>query len=111
MKLLLLSAFLFASNVNMVAIRPVRWTNAGIEISALSVETANVDENTVDFLWKVYDDSFGVVDNGVFQISKYTMDTAGRRVADSNFIYYQSNPDSFSLNYVIEQKGFIQLGN
>ena len=93
----------------MIAISPIIWTNERIEISSLLVETANVDENTVNFLWKVYDDSFGLVDNGVYQISKYTMDTTGHRIIDSNFIYYQNNPDSFSLNYILNQKGINKL--
>ena len=106
MKIILLISFLIGTS-EMIAIKPILWTNAQIEVTKISVEVVNETAGSVDFAWRFYNDTDSLIDYGVMQIGAITMDITGKRIVDSNFIYYQSNPDSFALNYVMSQKGLI----
>lgn len=107
MKTILLISFLIGA-AEMTAIKPVLWTNAQIPVTQITVDVVNKTEGSVDFAWKLYNDTDSVIDYGVIQIAAITMGPNGGAVPDTDFINYSINPDSFPVIYVMGQKGLIR---
>jgi len=87
------------------SISPVLWTNAQIPVTNISVEVVNKTEGSVDFYWRLYNDTDSLIDYGIIQLGAINIDSTGARVFDRDFINFNNSPDSFPLPYVCGIKG------
>jgi hypothetical protein len=99
MKAILLAITAFILAPAKTQIQPTLWTNAQITISQISVIATNKTDVSIDLVWFVYKSNDSLNDEGRMQI------------VDSDLINYGLNPDSFSVHFICDKKGWHLVNN